>query len=333
LIVAKTVYLDGPYKLDIREQRLDRSIGDSEVLCQTLATVISPGTELAAFTGQPPLRPGKVYPRLVGYCNVALVLACGGAVEKCAIGDRVLTFQSHRSHFIVDQSEVICVVPNGIVDQHAAFSYLYHLGYDTILKTGVVYGSQVVVIGLGVLGLTTIALASKAGATVFGVSDHERPKELASLLGAEKVYSRSAFEELESDLAPRAADVVVVSTNSWTDWEIALRIAGHHSTIGVLGFPGRGQPKYEGNPLDSQYFYTKQLRILAVGLSPENEDSRHFLKFNEVSNLGFILRSIKNESLNPEALISGVYEGTQIKEAYQALVSRTGSPTTFSLRW
>ena len=62
-LAARTVWLDQPGQLALREEPL-ASPGDGEILCETIVTAISPGTELAAWRGLPPLRPGVVYPRL-----------------------------------------------------------------------------------------------------------------------------------------------------------------------------------------------------------------------------------------------------------------------------
>ena len=53
-------------------------------------TAISPGTELAAYVGLPPLRDGPAYPRLQGYCNVGRVLTVGERVRHLVPGQRVL---------------------------------------------------------------------------------------------------------------------------------------------------------------------------------------------------------------------------------------------------
>ncbi|MBK6637169.1 MAG: hypothetical protein IPG34_05480 [Rhodocyclaceae bacterium] len=164
-ISARVAILEAPRDLHFKEETLDpAAVGDGDVLAETIVSAISPGTELAAYTGAPPLRPGVVYPRLVGYCNVARVLACGKAVSSVAPGDRILTFSSHRSHFCIPATDVLAVLSDGITSEDAACAYLFHLGYDAVLKSDVRAGSEVIVIGLGVLGLATVALAALAGA-------------------------------------------------------------------------------------------------------------------------------------------------------------------------
>jgi len=329
---ATVVHLVEPRKLELRASLL-AAPGPAEVLCETLVTAISPGTELAAYTGMPPLRAGVVYPRLQGYCNVARVLAVGVDVNGLAVGDRVLSFTSHRSHFVLPQADVLFRLPEAAKSQDVVCAYLFHLGYNAVLRSGVRAGSRVLVLGLGALGLTSVAMASLAGATVVGLSDQSHPGQIARTLGATAVHGRNDTGALRSALGGGGADVLIATTNTWTDWEIALQMATPLGTIAVLGFPGRGLAPGSFNPLDSQYFYAKQLRIEAVGLSPERPDIRGFARFNERDNLAFIADQIIAGRLNAAALVSGEYPGTQISQAYQDLLARKNSPITYLLRW
>jgi threonine dehydrogenase-like Zn-dependent dehydrogenase len=304
-----------------------------DVLCETLMTAISPGTELAAYTGAPALRAGISYPRLLGYCNVARVLSVGSAVRDLGVGDRVLSFMSHRSHFVMPASSAQVRLPQDAKTEDAVCAYLFHLGYNAMLRSDVRAGSRVLVIGLGALGLTSIAMAALAGADVIGISDHPVPAGIARDFGASQVHSRAEFERLLDDPNYALADVVVATTNAWTDWDIALKAAAQRGTIAVLGFPGRGAEPPQLNPLDSRYFYTKQLRIEAVGLSPEKPDDRGFTRFNVKANLAFIVQRIIAGDLDPAALVSGVYAGAEIERAYQDLLARSSSPITYILRW
>ena len=326
--------LKNPHQLIIDKRMIDdENLDEDCILCETLVSVISPGTEIAAYIGEPPLRPVKPYPRLLGYCNVARVMKVGDNVSSVSAGDRVLTGFHHCSHFLADENAILSVIPDGVEDRLAACSYLYHLGYDAVLKSNLKLGSSSVVIGLGALGLTSVAMSYRAGAKVYAISDHPVPKEIAKKFGATHVFSRENFEDLEKILGDRLADVVISTTNSWSDWDLALKIAGRNSFIGVIGFPGRGLNSPMNNPLDSQYFYDKQLKIQAVGAAPEMNDSRQFLKFNQRDNLSFILQDIDRGYLEPESLITDMLSWDSLDEAYKNLISRENSPVTYGLEW
>lgn len=329
---ARVVYLTAPRECEVRSEPLP-SLGAGDVLCETLITAISPGTELAAYCGLPPLRTGVVYPRLQGYCNVARVLAVGSSVTGVAVGDRILSFRSHRSHFVTPATDVLLRLPAESKVEDAVCTYLFHLGYNAVLRAGVKAGSRVLVIGLGVLGLTSVAMAALAGATVVALSDQPSSQRVARTFGATAVHGRDSSAALREAFAGELADVVITTTNSWADWQTALQMAGPLGVIASLGFPGRGEGPATFNPLDSQYFYAKQLRIESVGLSPELPDGRGFARFNERDNLKFLASQIIAGRLHPSLLVSGTYPGVEIERAYTDLIARRNSPLTYLLRW
>ncbi|MEG3179109.1 zinc-dependent alcohol dehydrogenase [Sphingomonas sp. LT1P40] len=327
-IEAAIVQLDGPRQLVWRRETLAAPTGN-QIRCATIVSVISPGTELAAYTGLAPLRPGNPYPRVQGYCNVARVIDAGPDVTDLASGDVVLTFSSHRSHFTIDAGEVLVKLPADGDYGKLACAYLYHLGYNAVLRSDVRAGSTVLVIGLGVLGLTSVAMAALAGARVHAVSNQASAARIATAFGARAVHARDA---VDAALAG-GADVVIATTGGWDDWQMALRNAATMGRIAVLGFPGRGLLAPQVNPLDSQYFYAKQLRIEAVGMSPSSADDRGFLPFNERANLAFLADAIHRGDLDPSPLISGRLSGFDIIQAYEAIVQRDNDALTFILEW
>ena len=125
MIDARIAVLEQPRRLLFKQERLDPSaMKEGQLLCETLVTAISPGTELAAYLGAPPLRPGVVYPRFVGYCNVARVLHPSSS-SGYETGDRILTFTSHRSHFIIGADDVPAKLTGTIRSEDAVCAYLF----------------------------------------------------------------------------------------------------------------------------------------------------------------------------------------------------------------
>ncbi|MBA2919764.1 zinc-binding alcohol dehydrogenase [Sphingomonas sp. CGMCC 1.13658] len=327
-MTAKVAWLTAPGRLEFRHEELPPP-QPGEMLCETIVTAISPGTELAAYTGKPPLRPSVVYPRLQGYCSVARVLE--SSAEGFSRGDRVLSFASHRSHLTLPAGEVLLKLPDEADAGKIACTYLYHLGYNAVLRSGVRPGSRVLVIGLGALGLTSVTMACIAGADVHAISDQARPAAIASLLGAQ-TWRRDQERPLQEAL-DGGADVVITTVSGWDDWQRALRLAGQNATLACLGFPGRGEPPPSQNPFDSQYFYMKQLRIEAVGWSPEVNDNRGFLRFNERENIAWLASLIWSGRLDPASLVSGTYDGLELGQAYEDLLMRRNSAVTYLLKW
>ncbi|MEL6529902.1 MAG: zinc-binding alcohol dehydrogenase [Pseudomonadota bacterium] len=328
-INGKTVWLEAPGKLTFREEALEAPRA-GEILCETIVTAISPGTELAAWRGDPPLRPGNPYPRVQGYCNVARVIETGDAVGGITPGQRVLTLESHRSHFKTHASTVYHGLQDNEDADQAVATYLFHLGYNAVLRSNVRPGHRVLVIGLGALGLASVAMAALAGAEVTAVSSQPTPAAIARNYGARDVLGRDSAGR---DPHLTRYDVIILTTNGWGDLEIAQRAAEQNAVIACLGFPGRGQAPGEYNPLAAEHFYNKQLRIEAVGFSPIENDVRGFARFNLRDNIAFLAGAIADGRLNPAPILSGRYPAEDIAQAYTDLDARKDDAITYLLDW
>ena len=104
---SKVLRLVGPRDIKFENQVIDKKA----ILARTIYSAISPGTELAAYSGARQLRAGTIYPRLLGYCNVSEVISVDPDVEVVKKGDHIVTLQSHRDLFSIDAHEVLSVVP------------------------------------------------------------------------------------------------------------------------------------------------------------------------------------------------------------------------------
>lgn len=318
---AQYYELTAPRTLQLRDQALDSSApGPDEILATTEFTVISPGTEVAAWEGQPPLRPSKVYPRLMGYCNLARVTATGTAVRNVAIGDHVLTHQSHRTVFGCPASELLLVFPatTPLVElRRLAATYLYHLGYVALQTGGFTPGKRVALLGRGTLGVATAALVRAQGAQPLVFTDQTVTMPTPA---SEHVLPKSAAAVHQS-----TADIVINTSNRWADHLRALQLAKPGGRIVCLGFPGRGQPPPDFNPLDSQYFYDKQLSLHHCGQVADHATLQR--------NLAQLAGLIAGGQLNPDALLSFDASWHDLAAIYTRLAAREPGILTACLRW
>ena len=329
---SDVIWLDSPRNIKIKSEQIPAPVS-KEIICKTIVTAISTGSEISHYLGLPPLVPKKsIFPRQLGYCNVSEVIEIGQNVNSVKEGDRVLSFSSHRSSFVLKERDIKYILPKNSDSKLISTAYLYHLGYNAVLSSEIKLGSKVLVIGLGLLGLTTVSMAKLAGGNVTAISDNKLSYDVAIKNGAIDTYSRKEILE-KTNKKLLDFDVIVITTNKWTDLKIALKSAAQKGNISLLGFLGRGEEKINFNPFSSQYFQTKQLSIKAVGLSPELPDNRGFLRFNEINNLKFIASLINEKKIKPESIISDTYFYKDISKAYDNLVSRKDSPITFLIRW
>jgi 2-desacetyl-2-hydroxyethyl bacteriochlorophyllide A dehydrogenase len=329
ILTSTVVRLLGPRDLVFKQEQIDvAAIGPDDVVVTTEFSAISPGTELSAYLGMPPLRPGPVYPRYQGYCNCGLVVAVGSNVKAVVEGDRVLTNAAHRSHYRINQSEIITQVPAGMNGADASVTYLFHLGYAALLRANVRTGQRVAVVGLGALGIGAIAVSRATGAEVVAISSREQALSRSRRLGA--MMTCSPEDDAVNSVG---ADVVISTSNSWRDWTVALRAARRGGVIAVLGFPGRGEPCPESNPLDSQYFYDKQLTLMAVGqLLDEVPGSRSPSPRLRVS-MKYLVDLISAGRLPVKELAAHLRPARDLKQVYEDLLTRREDVPTYVLQW
>jgi len=332
---SSVIEIASPQNILIRQENLDiSSLGPNKIYAETIFSAISPGTETAAYIGLPPLRPCKAYPRLVGYCNLAEIKEIGRSVEAYKPGDLILTFQSHRSTFICESSEVIAKVPGHCNLSEASKTYLFHLGYNALLKGNYIPGHTIAIVGLGTLGTGAAALASLFGAQVFVFSNRSNVNQVTRKIGFQnfrKDLSQQIINEITNNLG---VDLVINTSNSWEDWQLALQLARRGGTISVIGFPGRGQSLPNFNPLDSQYFYDKQLTIVACGYSPRFKKIDPIdIRFTTNRNCKYLLQLILDGLLDPSVITSSIISWKDIERAYKKLLNHESPENTFILDW
>lgn len=336
-IPTKTVMLNKPLELVFEEGTIDLdTIADDEIVAETVVSVISPGTEMAAYAGAPALRDNVTYPRLVGYCNAARVLTVGSKVERFKAGDLVLSFQAHRSAFRCKQDVIITALPDDNLTSHYAGVYLYHLGYNSLLKSNFRPGHNIAVIGLGALGLGAVAISAVGGGNVYAISGHEAGRIRALQTGAKASLDRkneSLLQTVDELTRGTGIDIVISTSNSWDDWLLAMKLARREGTIAVIGFPGRGEPPPEFNPLASNYFYYKQLKVISCGFSPDHEIPAHDLRFTQKRNMAYLLDLIREGRLDTDVIVTQKARWNEIESIYQRMLARDSNLVTCALEW
>ncbi|MCZ7647241.1 MAG: alcohol dehydrogenase catalytic domain-containing protein [Planctomycetota bacterium] len=101
--------------------------GPGEAVVGTAWSLVSPGTELAVYTGihqglTNPQMSWPKFPFLAGYSAAGTILAVGPGVASLATGDRVAFPGHHASHGIVKESAPhLLKLPDGLETREAAF--------------------------------------------------------------------------------------------------------------------------------------------------------------------------------------------------------------------
>jgi threonine dehydrogenase-like Zn-dependent dehydrogenase len=331
-IESKIIELLGPRQIHIKSELLDTGhLGENQVAAKSICSVVSPGTEVAAYRGDPPLRPMKVYPRVVGYCNVAEIIACGRGVQDFQSGDRILTNQSHRSSFVCSESSILAKVPETADPQEAATTYLFQLGYNALLKAEFKPGHGLAIIGLGTLGLATAAVAGCLGEQARGFTNQVFDSDTLRAFHLSKVFAKSMV--VGNKTAGDGFGLVVSTSNGWDDWHLALSLTRKEGIICVLGFPGRVGDLPNFNPLSSEFFYDRQLKIISCGMTPGVGMDSARAESTLQKNCKFLLDLIIERRLAAKELISATAAWYDIGKIYERIASREAGFWSAALIW
>ena len=192
---ARGLWFVGPRHVEIRDVTLP-PLGDGQVLVRTTFSGISAGTEMLAFRGQldaempvdetiGALGGTFRYPFQYGY-------SCVGRVEQSraalAAGDLVFAFHPHQDRFVLDAAGAVPL--DGRDERTSTLFPMAETALQITLDAGHVFGETVVVFGLGVVGLLTVALLRRAGAEVIAVEPQAWRRDVAATLSVTAVRSR-----------------------------------------------------------------------------------------------------------------------------------------------
>jgi threonine dehydrogenase-like Zn-dependent dehydrogenase len=308
-----------------------------QLLIETEFTALSTGTDLGNYLGDSTYVPGAPdYPRWVGYSNAGMVRATGSSVRRFRAGDRVFSTRPHQSAYIADERELLIRIPDAVSSKQASLTYLTGLGLAALRQARYETGENIVVIGLGVIGLSTIGLANAMGANAVGIANSEIRANAAMKMGALDCILASAdnpVDSVKNRFHGRQADLVILTSNSWESYFLALDVARLNGRVSILGFPGRGEPLPQRNPLEPAFFYSKQLTLLGAGSSPKIECEPEGIRFNLRRNLEYILDLMQSERLNLEPLISHSIPYARMRDAYELARMRSKELIAAVFEW
>ena len=334
MISIKKAILYGARDLRIEEELLDiATLRPRDIYVRTLVTGFSTGTDLGNYEGRSAEVPDAPdYPRGVGYSNVGVVEAVGAEVKMFSPGDRLFSAKYHQSGYVTDENDLLVRIPVNVDAEEASLTYLTHLGVSALRQCGYQAGEDISVVGLGVIGLCTVAIARAMGARVVAVANDACRAELAVKLGAHHTYISGAFDP-HTVFDGQGADIVILTANSWAAYHDSLEMARYEGRIALLGFPGRAQSAPGFNPVDMRWLYGKQLTIRGAGHLARVDCAPSEIRFNLRRDLKFVLDQMAGSALNLSSIISHRFPYTHMKDAYELALTHSKQLSAATFHW
>ena len=240
---AQAVRFVAPYQVRLEEVSV-ADPGPGELLVRARYSGISGGTEMLAYRGEvDPRLPldeplgtlggSFTYPFSYGYAVVGKVEASGGRLSE---GSLVFSFHPHQDLFVVDEADVVPL--DGQDHRLAALLPLVETGLQVSLDAGPRLEEDVVVLGLGCVGILAGALLARAGARVTASDPQAGRREVAGEFGLASVPPDDLGETVAEATEGRGATLVVEASGNPAALAEGLGLLGHEGTALVCSWYG-----------------------------------------------------------------------------------------------
>ncbi len=266
----RAVTFQAPGEVLVQEVAEPQLVDAGDAIVAVQATGIC-GSDLHIYHGRVKIAPGFT----LGHEFVGTVMAVGSAVQRVAVGERVLgcfhtacgtcfyclRCEYHRcakgrtfghgaamgdlqgaqaEQLLVPNADLVLRrVPEGMSDDVALFAGdVMGTGYHALAVAGVRTGDSVVVLGLGPVGLCAVQAARAAGAAhVFAVDSVKERLSMAATLGAIalELDGGEVKEVVRQSTDGRGADIVVEAVGDPRALELAISLARPAGTISAIG--------------------------------------------------------------------------------------------------
>jgi NADPH:quinone reductase-like Zn-dependent oxidoreductase len=232
---AHAFWVTAPGRGEIRAEPL-RALAPGELLIRTRTSAISRGSEGLVFRGEVPesewrrmrcpFQEGE-FPAPVKYGYSVVGIVEDGSIE--ALGRRVFCLHPHQDRFIVPQDAVFDV-PDDVPDRRATLAANMETAVNGLWDAKPGPGDRIVVIGAGVVGSLTAALAARLPGAEVELVDIDATREtMASALGCRFATPQRIRAE---------ADLVIHASGTPEGLATALAAAGFEATVLELSWYG-----------------------------------------------------------------------------------------------
>jgi threonine dehydrogenase-like Zn-dependent dehydrogenase len=306
----------------VKITRPEGPLGPLDVCGRTLATAVSPGTELASAY----LLDGG-FPRGLGYAAVMEVEQVGAEVQDLEPGQRVFCVAGHRSFHRLPASEVV-PVPEGLDPCVAVFCRLMGVTMSTLVTTTARPPDMVLVTGLGIIGNLGAQVFQHCGYDVIACDPMQARRTLAEAAGIRTVLPAAPLD------APQICGQVSLVLECSGHEAAALdgcRMVRQRGEVVLVGVPWRRNTDLTAHELLDAVFH--KYAVLRSGW--EWEVPRHPAPYQTGSLFGNYAAAL-DWLARGQVRVSGLYETASPHDAqrvYQGLLKGTWPALTAVFDW
>lgn len=343
---ARYALIPDKEKLVIEEENLDISaLGASQILVETEMSIISAGTELAAFTA---LAKGvykkgsrNAYPWRPGYGLIGRILEKGSAVSRFNKGDRIFCFGTHASHqfYELDESgekpfQSAFKIDENIPAECAVIARMGLIAITASQISDLSLNSTVAIFGLGTIGNLAAQLFQSNGCRVIGLDPIRNRCKIAETTGIRQVNDalpESQIQEVMNFTGGKGADICVDAVGDSRVIKNCLRSTIRGGQVILLGSP---RADYEANLTEEFNLIHMQSLTLRGALEWRLPAyNARGISRSIASNLDLLLGLISTEQLKVHELVSHCIRPDELLSAYEGLLNQKDNYLSVVIDW
>ncbi|STY28450.1 threonine(-3-)dehydrogenase [Legionella wadsworthii] len=335
------LYFNKPHQVSVREESVPKPKMD-EVLVQNVLSGISSGTEMLFYRGLiptdlcmdekiPSLNHQLNYPCKYGYCSVGKVVGIGHKKLSHLLDQWVFVFNPHERYFCAHEQQIRVLPPN-LSPQDALFIPNMETAINLILDGSPLIGENVLILGLGIVGLLTTALLQQFPLTsLAGVDLYEKRRNLCRELGAEDTFdathanlSGQLNRYLEA-LKQNTIDLIYELTGNPQALNTAISLASYEGRIVLGSWYGSKSCAID---LGGR-FHRNRIKVIASQVSTIASELQG--RWSKERRFHVVFKML--EKIRPSRFISHNFHITDANKAYQLLDSNPDDTLLIALTY
>jgi 2-desacetyl-2-hydroxyethyl bacteriochlorophyllide A dehydrogenase len=339
---ARQVVITQPFAVEVREVDLPDP-AENQILVAAEVSAVSPGTELAVYTGthqwlRDPNMPDWKFPFRTGYSAAGTIIATGKNITGWQPGDRVCFPGNHASAELLTighERGRLWKMPADLDFEKASLACILRYGMGASIRAGLTLGRSFTVLGLGLIGQSTLRCAMAAGAwPVIGIDSVAMRRQAAKNAGADLVLDPNDARmkaTMDQFLGTKGAEIVADATGVPDTIPFAMSLACDAGQVVIVGSP-RGKAK------DVNFYDDLHRRYIEVTGAHGNQlfEPAHIRlagAWDIDKAQRWLLANLANGRINLNGLITHRIKPEEIGAAYEGLLKRKEEYLSVVVRW
>ena len=210
-------------------------------------------------------------------------------------------------------ARLVTPLAESVPSEQAVFLNILEVGHLGLRRGNPQAGETVAVVGLGVIGLSVLALARQFGLRTVAVDPSEPRRQIAAALGAELTLSPSDegfFERVHGFCGQKGVDLAIEAAGHWNGVRTAMELAAANARVVVVS---RLTQTPNFNPLGHPFLGKKLTLLTSYGYPPDGQ------RWDRFHSQALTLEWLAQGRLSIEPMITHRFSWRELPEVYRRL--------------